>query len=486
VNKALSSPDAELLPLYVDLDHTLVATDVTVESVLLLLARRPTDLPGLIWTGFRRGRAAMKSVLARIGAPDATVLPYRSEVVEWLRHERATGRPLILATASHKSIADAVAAHLDLFDHVIATSDGSNLKSEAKLQAIRTLCREHGWTDYAYAGDSPADLPVWAAAREAIVVTSGLGLVRKVEAKGVPVRHIVVGGARARQTIAALRPHHWLKNLLLFLPLLLAHEVADTSRIGAALMGFITFSLCASAIYIVNDLVDVEADRHHPTKRLRPFAAGQLPLIAGPVLVGLLLIASGALAVTLLPSGFTVVLGIYLGLTTLYSFWLKRLAIIDVIVLAGLYGLRIFAGGEATQVSVSAWMLVFSIFLFTSLAFAKRYSELARLASSNGEATRGRAYVVSDIGLIENIGPTCGILAVLVFALYVNGEDVRLLYADPRPLWLVCPLLLYWVIRLWFLARRGALVEDPLVFAITDRVSLVVGILATVLVVLAA
>lgn len=285
-------------------------------------------------------------------------------------------------------------------------------------------------------------------------------------------------GSRPLPLIAALRPQHWLKNGLLFLPLLLAHEVADLDRLLAAVLAFVAFSLAASAVYVINDAVDVEADRAHPDKRRRPFASGRLPVAFAPVLAGGLLAASLALSTVALPVAFTLLLVGYLATTSLYTAALKRVPILDVITLAGLYALRLLAGGTATGVPVSEWLMVFSIFLFTSLAFCKRYSELLRVAGSDGAPPRGRGYEVVDIGLVETVGPTSGLLAVLVLALYLSSEQVQVLYRRVHLLWALIPLLLYWVIRLWFLARRGARLEDPVVFAATDRISLAVAAVA--------
>ena len=282
------------------------------------------------------------------------------------------------------------------------------------------------------------------------------------------------GRSTARGLVEAIRPHHWVKNVLLFVPLLLSHQVGDASRLAAAAVGFVAFCLCASAAYVLNDLCDREHDRHHPVKRARPFAAGRLSARAGALTAGGLLAGGVALAALLLPPRFTGLLLLYVATTAAYSLYLKRKLLLDVFVLAGLYTGRVLAGGAAAGVAVSEWLLAFCIFFFLSLAFLKRYAELLHLRDGPARAqVRGRAYRVEDLGVIEAVGPASGYLAVLVLALYVNQspEAVRL-YRAPSLLWLVCPVMLYWVTRLWFLARRGAMNEDPILFALKDRVSL--------------
>lgn len=291
--------------------------------------------------------------------------------------------------------------------------------------------------------------------------------------------------SRPRALVRALRPHQWAKNLLLFLPLILAHSWFDAERLRRAVLAFGAMGACASAVYVCNDLLDLESDRAHPRKRLRPFASGALPIAWGPPLAAGLLAAALAIAV-LLPPTFLACLGLYLAVAAAYSLWLKRKVMIDVVVLAGLYTLRILAGGQATATPVSEWLMAFAIFLFTSLAFAKRHAELARLLREGKELARGRDYLAVDLAMIGPMGTASGYLAVLVLAMYIHGSEVHRLYRYLWPLWLICPLLLYWISRLWLLAGRGDLNEDPLVFTLRDRVSWVVASLVFVLIAIAA
>jgi 4-hydroxybenzoate polyprenyltransferase len=289
----------------------------------------------------------------------------------------------------------------------------------------------------------------------------------------------------AADVLRALRPYQWAKNLLMFVPILMAHQARDATRLTHVVIGFAAFCLCASAAYVLNDLWDREHDRHHPIKRNRPFASGRLSATSG-FIIALVLLTAGFAASLLpaIPRGFAAMLAAYVLLTTLYSFWLKRRLLVDVFVLAGLYTLRVLAGGQAADVPVSKWLLAFCIFFFLSLAFAKRFSELLRVRDESGEQIPGRAYRVEDLDVMNAVGPASGYLAVLVLALYVNqSEEAVKLYKSPGLLWLLCPVMLYWITRVWFLARRKTLTEDPMLFAMKDRVSLMtVGVIALLLI----
>jgi 4-hydroxybenzoate polyprenyltransferase len=288
-----------------------------------------------------------------------------------------------------------------------------------------------------------------------------------------------------RDVVRALRPYQWVKNLLLFVPIIMAHDLRDTPRLTHVLFGFLAFCLCASASYVLNDLWDREHDRHHPVKRHRPFAAGRLSTTTGVAMIVSLFAAGLALCVVM-PLKFTLMLLLYVVITTLYSFWLKKKLLLDVFFLAGLYTHRVLAGGQAAEVEVSKWLLAFCIFFFLSLAFAKRYAELLRLQDEeSGRQIRGRAYRIEDLEIMSSVGPASGYLSVLVLALYVNQSDLVVkLYRSPSVLWLLCPVMLYWITRVWFLARRRKLTEDPILFAIKDRVSvLAVAVIMLLLVV---
>jgi 4-hydroxybenzoate polyprenyltransferase len=266
--------------------------------------------------------------------------------------------------------------------------------------------------------------------------------------------------------VAVLRPHQWAKNALLLLPMVLAPGVPSGRLVLQGLLAMLTFSLSASAGYVLNDILDIEADRAHPTKKRRPFASGALPVAMGIPYVLLLVAASFGLAIGFLPWSFGAMLGLYLVGTLSYSFYLKKQLLVDVLVLAGLYAHRILAGGIATGVPVSSWLLGFSMFFFTSLAFAKRYVELK--AATGSAQIKNRAYFPSDVEMVTSMGTSSGYIAALVFMLYVESAAVRVNYREPSILWLILPILLYWLGRIWLLAGRGQMQDDPVRFAVKD------------------
>ncbi len=286
--------------------------------------------------------------------------------------------------------------------------------------------------------------------------------------------------------VQQLRPHQWVKNLLLFVPLVLAHAVTDTTAVIATLWACVAFSLLASAVYTVNDLLDVASDALHPRKKQRPIVRGDLSRGQAATLIVVLLVASAASAWQVPSPEFSLILITYAVVTTAYSLWLKRLVLVDVLVLSALYTLRILAGGAAAGVEVSVWLLTFSLFFFTSLAFMKRYTELLDTVEREGRHVAGRGYLVGDAGFVQIIGITSGLLSILVFTFYVTGDSVRELYAHAERLWLAVPLLLYWIVRQWLKAYRGEMHEDPIVFALKDGASYVVLVLLVVIIMWAA
>ncbi len=460
----MNTPDP--IPLCVDLDGTLIRTDLLWESVLRLIARNPLYLLALpFW--LMRGRACLKSQIAQRVELNVATLPYREDFLEHLRAEHGRGRRIVLATASNHLLAESVAAHLGLFTEVIASDHLTNLRGQAKAARLTQRFGPHGFD---YAGNSSADLPVWREARRAIVVGKEQGELP--DARVFPAERRLL-----HQLFLVLRPHQWAKNLILFVPLLTAHELGKLANLRSAALAFAAFSLCASALYILNDLLDIEADRQHANKRRRPFASGALPIPLGFILVPVLLVGAAALTAAL-PGRFWLVMAGYLVITTAYSWWLKRVALLDVFLLAGLYTIRLVGGHEATGVAYSAWLLVFSMFVFLSLALVKRFQELHTYNSH----AHGRGYSPEDLPLIAAIGASSGCLSVLVLALYVNSEQVRVLYHHPMRLLLICPLFLFWISRIWMLAHRGQLHDDPVLFALRDRASYYVGLLTLVVI----
>lgn len=453
-----------------DLDHTLLLTDTFVEQLTTLVLRRPWLIARVcIW--LVRGRGYCKGRIAALAATSPEVWPVRPEALERIAADQAEGRTIVLATAAHRRVAGPLAEHLGCFDAVLASDDQQNLKSRRKSAAIAKVAQEEGWETYSYAGDCAADLAVWRIAAEIVVVDPTPGLLERLRGLGKPL--VVLGSARTRWAAAlkACRPHQWAKNLLLFLPLVLAHrwDAATGLAVGLA---FVAFSLCASGVYVLNDIGDVAADRQHPRKRLRPFASGRLTITAGIQLAGALVAVGLGLSAAFLPLGFLGLMAVYLAANFAYSSRLKQVPVLDVLMLACMYALRLEAGAVAAAVPLSDWFLTFSLFFFTSLAFAKRFTELRRLESAGAEVPAGRGYEVGDLRLLEMLGSASGYVSVLVLALYMNSEQMRSLYGDSRLLWLVCPIVLYWITRLWLLANRGQLDEDPVVFALKDRTSL--------------
>jgi 4-hydroxybenzoate polyprenyltransferase/phosphoserine phosphatase len=457
-------------PLCVDLDGTLVATDTLLEASLGLLRRRPAvALPMVVW--LTRGAAAFKDEVSRRCELDVAHLPYREEVVEFVRQAKQIGRRVVLTTASHRRTADAVAAHLGLFDDVIATEGATNLMGDRKLAAIR---QRLGDQPFDYIGDGTPDIPVMQAAHTAYLVSP----TRRVTKAATQAQTLVAANDRARwELLRAMRPAQWAKNTLLAVPMLVGWQLGDPWRWWALAAAFIAFCLAASAVYLINDLFDLAADRAHPIKRHRPLASGRLPLTWAMLAAPLLVVAALLLSVIVLPLSFTGTLVLYLALTAAYSWFVKERAVLDVLWLAGLYTLRIIAGGEATDVFPSAWLLAFAMFLFLSLALAKRYAELARVRSEGGHDAAGRGYRTSDLPLLEVSGVAAGYMTVVILALYINSPAVLALYSRPQLLWLICPLMLYWITRLWLHTHRGRLDEDPVMFAVTDRVSYPVALL---------
>lgn len=461
----MSDPTA----LCVDLDGSLIRTDLLQESALLLAKQEPAAVLALpIWLA--RGKAMMKAQIADRVAPEVSLLPYNEDLLAWLREQRADGRRLALCTASDRRYAQRVADHLGIFDEVIASDGRTNVSSHRKAAA---LVDRFGARGYDYVGNSSADLPVWKTARRAIVV--GGDAMRAAAARVAEVERVFATVRPGLEVwLKGLRLHQWLKNLLLFLPLLGAHRWGDASALLLAFGAFVAFGMCASAVYVVNDLFDLESDRRHPRKRLRAFAAGKLSIPAGLAAALVLFVAAIALALWLSPT-FAGWLLVYIVLTKSYTFVFKSIALIDCLALAGLYTLRIVAGGAAIAQPVSFWLLAFSLFLFLSLAFVKRYAELVVMVARGEAGAHGRGYTADDRQLLQSFGVSSGFASALVLALYLNSNDVSRLYAHPDRLWFTLPVLLFWISWVWLRAARGQMHDDPVIFAVRDRASVVAG-----------
>jgi 4-hydroxybenzoate polyprenyltransferase/phosphoserine phosphatase len=472
-----------MFPLVLDLDGTTVLTDTLVETALRVLADSPLAFIALLPRALG-SRARFKQGIARLHALDPASLVYNESVLDLARQARSEGRAVYLVTAADEAVADRVAAHLGLFDGVFASDGHTNLKAEAKAAKLEAL---FGRGRFDYAGDAAADRPVWRAARRAILVNPPPALLSQVRAECPDM--LVLGaapaaGPRARLIARALRVHQWAKNMLIFAPMLAAHR-GNPQTLLHALAAFVAFSLCASSVYLLNDLVDLPNDRAHVTKRRRPFASGALDLRQAPALM-LLLLGGAALIALLLPVKFLILLAGYYACTLSYSLVLKRLMVWDVIMLAALYTIRIFAGGAATGIAVSPWLLAFAMFLFFCLAVVKRLTELTLFVRGGGGARlAGRGYVPEDLAMLRGMATSSGYMAVLVMALYVNGNEMRELYRHPIALWAMCPILLFWVSRVLMIANRGEMHDDPVVFALRDRTSLLTAAAALIVIVAA-
>lgn len=450
--------------LVVDLDDTLIRGDLLVETACLFIGRHPHRLLQMLgWLA--SGPAVLKHHLAEAVEVDPATLPYNPDVLARMRDVQATGGKVFIASASNARLVEAVRSHLGL-DGAFASSDEVNLKGERK--AAR-LVEAFGAKGFDYIGDSAADFPVWAVARTAISVTRSRGLKRQLEGRHDNVEHLPIQ-ADWRAWVQLLRPHQWAKNALVALPLLTAHAFGLTA-LSQTLLAFVAFSLCASSVYIINDLVDIQADRGHPSKRNRPFAKGDVPLIQGAAAAPLLLVL-GAGAGALLGWKFLSVLGAYYLTTSAYTFVLKRKMMIDVVTLAGLYTLRVIGGAVAISAVMSEWLLAFSMFIFLSLAIVKRHSEMAVRLDAGLPDPTNRDYRVTDLPMLIALASSAGFSAVIVFALYLSSPAVHALYHRPKVLWLALPLLIYWVSRTIAISHRRAMHDDPVVFALRDRVSL--------------
>jgi 4-hydroxybenzoate polyprenyltransferase len=419
-----------------------------------------------------RGRSFVKERVAKSVAINPARLCYESELLDYLKEKKSQGKILILATASHEIYANSIADHLGIFDQVIASDDQNNLKGKKKLGIIRKFVRDES---FAYAGDSCADRSIWKEASSCIFVNAPSRDIKAAEAQGKAEKIIISNCSIGKAFLKEMRIYQWAKNILVFVPLLTSHSYQETTNLWAASSAFICFSLCASGVYFLNDLLDLESDRLHGRKCLRSLAACDLPLPIGILGAIFLPLAALLLSSLFLPLKFFGVLAFYFLITNVYSFVLKRVCTVDVMTLAVLYTLRVVAGSEAIDVGLSSWLMAFSVFVFVSLAYLKRYVELSTL-SKKGESAHGRGYSAADGETMFTLGISNITASVLVLSLYISSKEVESLYRSPKILWLLCLLLLYWGNRIWVCARRGKIADDPLVFAIKDNVSRMVGL----------
>jgi 4-hydroxybenzoate polyprenyltransferase/phosphoserine phosphatase len=477
--QAVSKTSDEKRVLAVDLDGTLLKSDMLLESFWNAVSHDWRAGIGAV-RAVRKGKAALKHQLAQTSDVDVTSLPYNQDVLEYISAWKERGGKVALVTATDQSIADGIAAHLGVFDDVHGSNGSTNLKGETKAAF---LVETYGADGFAYMGDTDADLPVWSAASQIVTVNATKTLRAKAEAMGKTITHLGHDARDLKPYLKALRPHQWVKNVLVFVPIFLAHQL-DLATLFMGLMGFIAFSLTASSVYVINDLLDLNADRAHPRKCKRPFAAGSVPIQHGTGLAAGLLSAGAVLSLLVGPV-FLLVLALYFAATTGYSLYFKRRMVIDICVLSGLYTMRIIAGGVAASVAISVWLLAFSVFFFFALAAIKRQAELVDNAKAGKLAPTGRGYRVDDLAIVSQMSIASGYVSVMVLALYINSPAVSLLYANPPVLWGICLVLLFWISWIAMVTHRGEMHDDPIVFAVKDRISRICGFLIVGFVLLA-
>lgn len=464
-------------PIVVDLDDTLAKTDFFFESLLIFVKQNPINIFYAIFWMVRKPKAYLKSRIAQDVDIDVSTIPFNKPLIEWLKSRKQSGHSITLATATHRKYADEVANHIGLFDQVLATDEGRNLKGVNKEKKLLEL---YGPKGFIYVGDSKADLKVWRSAESAVLV-GGSKQTKEELKKIAPLLHEIPRAQNKRVWLQAIRIHQWVKNFLLFVPLLTSHNLTDPGKVVMSITAFLAFSFCASAVYILNDFFDLSDDRKHRTKHQRVFASGELSIVKGGMAFFVCLILASILGL-IVSVKFLLVIGIYFFATLVYSLYLKFQMMVDIILLAALFTLRIIAGAVAIDVALSFWLLAFSMFIFLSLAIMKRYIELLHIKDTFAKKyKKARGYYVSDINLLSSLGATCGCLAVLIMAFYVNSPDVVELYERQEVLWLICPLLLFWICRTWLKASRGTVDDDPIMFVIRDKVSWICALIVLLL-----
>jgi len=469
------------IPLIVDLDGTLINTDMLHESAVMLFKSNPLAFLKASLS-LSNGKAALKKSISSFIDLSPSNLPYNQEFLKYLQSQKNLGRKIILCTASDQSIAHSIANYLNIFDEVLASDGNTNLSGTEKSNY---LIAKFGKGNFDYAGNSNVDVEVWKNCRKAIVVNASKSTASKANSVALVEEKFPPQEATLKVWLKMIRVHQWLKNVLLFVPLLAAHSIFQLDSWIRLLIAFVSFSLCASTVYLANDLLDLESDRCHPRKKNRPFASGAIPIHKGILLAPILFLISFILA-SFVNHIFIIWLGVYFIITCAYSFGIKQMILIDCLTLAVLYTLRIIAGAAAVSMPLSFWLLAFSIFLFLSLAFIKRYAELEVQLHSGNQKIHGRGYLVSDASIIQSLGITSGLAAVIVLALYINSDAIRLLYPNPEIIWGVVPVMLFWISWMWMQAHRGLMHDDPLIFAVKDRASLVTGLIFLFIVVLGA
>ncbi len=466
--------------LVVDLDGTLIYSDILYESILQLIISKPIYFFALpFW--LLMGKAFLKMKLAKHVRIDVTNLPFNFELINWLKAQKLNERKLILCTATYSSVADQIASHVGIFDDVLSSNGEVNLSGRDKANL---LVQKYGEFKFDYVGNSYVDLRVWEKSACGIVVNASKNVLAKARLV-TNVMYVFPKRDSYTSYVKIFRLHQWVKNILIFVPIFAAHQTISDQMATELFLGFLSFGLCASSVYIGNDMLDLQNDRKHPRKYLRSFASGYVPLSTGFLFVPILMFSSFLIAFYLNKTFLLLLLG-YFSLSSIYSFSLKRIVLVDCLILAILYTLRIVAGAILVSLSPSFWLLAFSVFFFLSLAFVKRFAELKiYLNNGNSKNLPGRGYFLDDTFLIQQMGVTSGYLSALVLALYINSENVINLYPAKEVIWCAVPLILLWISWIWLKANRGEMHDDPIVFAFKDKLSFFIGILFVAIFILA-
>ncbi len=478
----LTPPDGttDTTPLIVDVDGTLIRSDLLFEASLQLVGSQPWNSWKLVaWlTG---GKASLKKTLAETADPHIATIPLRAETVAAIEDARAAGRPVWLASASDERWVEQIAERIGGVDGVMGSDGVTNLSGSKKASA---LVERFGPKGFDYIGDHMVDIPIWEAARRPIVIAQTGRLERVVKRRFPDAVIIARPRTPTRAYFKSMRPYQWTKNALVFLPAIAGHSVGDIAVLMAAVMAFFAFSFAASSAYIINDLLDLPGDRDHHRKCKRPFAAADISIPSGIVMaIGLMALAISIAC--LLPLEFLGILICYVLATLGYSLVLKRHMLIDVITLGGLYTVRVLGGIAATGEEKSKWLLMFCLFFFLSLAIVKRCSELVARRDAGKSAPPGRGYAINDLAMLLPLGAAAGYASVMVVMLYLSSPQILSLYTHPLRMWLICPLMIYWISRALMLSNRGEMHDDPIIFALTDKVSWLTGAVAAVIIAVA-
>ena len=466
--------------LFVDLDGTLIKSDLLFECLVPIIKNYFYALfLAPFW--LLKGKAYLKDKFSDLVSINPEILPYNNNVLEYIRKEKENGSKIILATASNIKLAKSISDYLGIFDDVIASSKEENLKGKNKLNKIKLYIENNNTNkEFSYIGDSEADVKIFNETNIPIVV-GNKNVFNKIKSKND--KTTFVDGENdfsLKKFFKMIRTYQWVKNFLIFLPLILAHKFLDVNLLLKALVAFFSFSFLSSSVYIINDIMDVESDRIHPSKKNRPIASGAVK-ISSALKVAFILMPLSFIISIFLGKEFLFVLLTYFITTSCYSFYLKKIMLVDILILSLLYTVRMFAGGVALNIYLSPWLFMFSMFFFFSLACAKRYSELYAVRNNLQDEIKGRGYQAQDLEQIQIFGSSSGYIAILIFALYIQSDISMKLYKTPSFFWALCPIMLYWISRVWLLSHRGRMTQDPIIFALKDKVSYVVLILSIII-----